>query len=499
MTEIVRVGDSKGIRADLLNEFTNQPVLVNFDYGRVLANAVIARIDKEGALLERVELDLEPNAEARERTPYRGEKRWFVDDRYPEIAVVPIFGTLNHIIGGMASLGRTYGAVQNDLLDAMDAPGIRGIALLMNGPGGSVPGVTATADLVADIAGEMPVWAMVNEQMCSGLQWIGAAAQRTYLTRVGCMGSIGVAITRMDVTALLEQRGVKPHFFTSGDLKLVGNPEQPMEDKEREFIEGRIQSIKDQFIGFVSEQSGISYEAIDNLQGKPIYGEEAVEFGLAYDIVQSEAHFMELFSKHLNTNSTGGSLMDRKISQEDHEAGITSAENALRVALSTEHQTAVTDLQKKITDLQNDKDTAVKAASDRIIEVLSSEEYEGREAITLEFLKQPEMASVPAAAIITMISKVDRKVEAPEGAEDSKDMTKVLASAEAHENGGKSTTTRGDGGGTDGGDGTGANTTPPSGAAAGQPDKGGSVKSFMSQAGGSAKAMAEQRRNSRRG
>jgi ClpP class serine protease len=527
-SEIIRLDPkAKGMRADLVGEVLNTPLLVTYDYAVTVSNVVLDRISsgRDIAIVNR-EVDLAhqmieeqamgdtiertPLERAMDRQPDIGYRDWYVRPEYPNIGVIPMSGSVSHISGPFASFGGTYASIRRDMMEAAQEPGIEGLILMMNGPGGTLPGVTATAELIRDIAQTMPVWAMVNEMMCSAHQWMGIAANRTYLTNVGCQGSIGAYIVRMDLSAALEDRGIKPYIFTTGDLKAVGMREKAMSPEEEQYFTERMDKVGDQFFSWVSENSDLSVEDVRALRGAPVQGEDAVTNGLANDTVQSDEHFFQLFSDHLN--SSGESTVDKRFTQSQVDDKVSTAVEQAKGELKTEHATALSGVQEKLdaanTEIENlkaetpdtDKIAADAAANerDRIFTVLSSPVVRGREKTAVAWFKMPQFVSTSAEDFLTALESVER-AEIPEGKdEDGASMASLVRSAEKAENAGTggSAENRGSGTGSED-DGTGDRKVEPSGKGA---DTGlpANVRAFADSAASDAKKMADRNRAQRR-
>ncbi|HGH4634991.1 TPA: S49 family peptidase, partial [Enterobacter bugandensis] len=110
------------------------------------------------------------------------------------IAVLPVSGTL---VSKTRSLqpysGMTgYNGVIARLQQAMSDPGVDGILLDMDTPGGMVSGAFDCADIIARMRDIKPVWALANDMNCSAGQLIASSASRRLVTQTARTGSIGV-------------------------------------------------------------------------------------------------------------------------------------------------------------------------------------------------------------------------------------------------------------------------------------------------------------------
>ncbi len=142
------------------------------------------------------------------------------------IAVLPVSGTL---VSKTRSLqpysGMTgYNGIIARLQQAISDPGVDGILLDMDTPGGMVSGAFDCADIIARMRDLKPVWALANDMNCSAGQLIASSASRRLVTQTARTGSIGVMMAHSNYGAALKTNGVEVTLIYSGDHKVDGNP-----------------------------------------------------------------------------------------------------------------------------------------------------------------------------------------------------------------------------------------------------------------------------------
>jgi signal peptide peptidase SppA len=166
------------------------------------------------------------------------------------VAVVPVQGILGKHLSAMETLcgGCSLDQLEVDLQRAEADPGVRSILLRMDTPGGQVTGTPEVAESVAQIARfSKPVVAWTDSQMCSGGYYIGSQATRVAASGSAIVGSVGVIMSLMDASEALERQGIKYHVYTTGELKALGNPSQPITQKQHEWILGFIEQTFAEF------------------------------------------------------------------------------------------------------------------------------------------------------------------------------------------------------------------------------------------------------------
>jgi ClpP class serine protease len=137
------------------------------------------------------------------------------------IAVIPIHGTLvKRTLGLEAASGLTsYQDIGAMLEKAVADPGVRGILLDVDSPGGEASGSFELARRVRDVAGAKPIWAVANDAAFSAAYAIGCAAERLFVTETGGVGSIGVIAMHVDQSVKDANEGYRYTAITAGAHK----------------------------------------------------------------------------------------------------------------------------------------------------------------------------------------------------------------------------------------------------------------------------------------
>lgn len=168
------------------------------------------------------------------------------------IAVLPVYGVIGHrasLVEDSSSgvntstelLGSAFRALMND-------PGIAGIVLDVDSPGGSVYGVAELAEEIFAARGVKPVSAVANSLAASAAYWIASSADELAITPGGEAGSIGVFAAHQDVSKMLEADGVKTTLISAGKYKVEGNPYEPLGADAQAFIQSRVDDYYGEFV-----------------------------------------------------------------------------------------------------------------------------------------------------------------------------------------------------------------------------------------------------------
>ena len=205
------------------------------------------------------------------------------------IAVLPVSGTL---VSKTRSLqpysGMTgYNGIIARLQQAISDPGVDGILLDMDTPGGMVAGAFDCADIIARMRDIKPIWALANDMNCSAGQLIASAASRRLVTQTARTGSIGVMMAHSNYGAALKTSGVEVTLIYSGDHKVDGNPYEKLPKEVRADFQARIDATRQMFAEKVAGYTGMSVQAVLDTEAAVFSGQESVDNGLAEQLVNN--------------------------------------------------------------------------------------------------------------------------------------------------------------------------------------------------------------------
>jgi signal peptide peptidase SppA len=199
------------------------------------------------------------------------------------IAVISISGTLVKNASWMdAQSGlQSYADIRTMIADARDDPGIRGVLLDVDSPGGEVGGLFDLADEVFAVREQKPCYAIANDEAFSAAYALASSAQRLFVTRTGGVGSIGVIAVHMDQSGFDEKMGRKYTAIYAGARKNDFSTHQPLSDDARANLQGEIDRLYDMFVATVSRSRGLKPALIRNTEAGLFWGEKAISAGLA--------------------------------------------------------------------------------------------------------------------------------------------------------------------------------------------------------------------------
>lgn len=179
------------------------------------------------------------------------------------IAMVPLRGVIAHRVSGMdeASGGMSAEAFTTTIRALTADASIGTIVLDVDSPGGTVVGVPEAADAVFEARASKRVVAVANGAMASAAYWIASQAQEVVgIPSIfeGLIGSIGVFTVHRDLSAALEQAGIKVEIISAGKHKVDGHELGPLSDERRVEIQAMVDTAYGAFVKAVARGRGVS-------------------------------------------------------------------------------------------------------------------------------------------------------------------------------------------------------------------------------------------------
>jgi protease-4 len=158
---------------------------------------------------------------------------------------------------------------------------VKAILLRMDTPGGGVAASQEIADQVRWLRNDKgkKVVISMGSVGASGGYYIACAADRIYANPGTITGSIGVIAEWVNYGNLLKWAQMQPEVIKSGEFKDVGAPTREITPKEREYLQGLINQMFEQFVSAVAEgrKDHLTREQVKQLSDGRVYtGEEAL-------------------------------------------------------------------------------------------------------------------------------------------------------------------------------------------------------------------------------
>lgn len=223
------------------------------------------------------------------------------------LRAIDVSGTIMADSSDGALLGSgTYGYEVASTIDSLTVDDSAGLVLLVNTPGGSIPGSKAIADAVTRYQERtsQPVLVHVASMSASGGVYATATADEIIADHGALVGSIGVlsgpfqqytnvtAIGSTILTAGIEAESITQEYLSAGRSKDFGNPFRAMTDEERTRWLEMLDYEYGQFVSHVAEHRGIDEATIRDEMGAMIFANnKSLEYGLIDGVMGRDEFF----------------------------------------------------------------------------------------------------------------------------------------------------------------------------------------------------------------
>ncbi len=163
------------------------------------------------------------------------------------IEVVTIEGTIGGPRG--STLVGLPTSPLDQLREAVEDRAVKAVLLRINSPGGAVGSSQELYRAVTALreAGK-PVIAVMEDVAASGGYYVASAADKIYANPGTLTGSIGVIISGLNFGKLLDNYGIEPQTFKTGEYKDILSPFRAATPQEQRLLQELVEDTLDQFV-----------------------------------------------------------------------------------------------------------------------------------------------------------------------------------------------------------------------------------------------------------
>ena len=214
-----------------------------------------------------------------------------------KVAVIYVQGTM---LSGSVPAGLGYATseeISENIRSAVKDKDVKAIVLRINSPGGSP---VAAQEIVEEVkkaqAHGVPVVVSMGDSATSAAYYISAPANYIMASPSTVTGSIGVIWIFQNMSGSYSKDGIDYQVVKSGEMKDMGSPWRGLTNAEKEYAQGVVSEVYENFVTEVSEGRDINISEVKALADGRIYtGTRAKQlrlidgFGDIYDAVDKAA------------------------------------------------------------------------------------------------------------------------------------------------------------------------------------------------------------------
>jgi protease-4 len=168
-----------------------------------------------------------------------------------------------------------------------DDASIKAIILHINSPGG---GAAASEEIYREVrrireTKKKPIVASIETMGASGAYYAAAGTNKIFADNASIVGSIGVIAQWFNYGDLLRWAKLKEVVLKAGEFKDTGDPARELTPAERQYLQGMIDDMHEQFIRAVADGRNMKVEDIKAIaNGRVWTGQQAVAIKLVDQI-----------------------------------------------------------------------------------------------------------------------------------------------------------------------------------------------------------------------
>lgn len=237
-------------------------------------------------------------------------------NRQGSVGVITIAGSLTNGSRGYGNYMTTYNEIREAMIQAAADPQVKTILLDIKSGGGSVQGLSDTADLVRKVDAKVkPVHSFSDAAMCSAAYWLGSSARKVHASSMADVGSIGVIATHTEYTKMLEKEGITPTVIRSGAYKGLGSPYERLSDKAEATIQAQVDHMAGIFNNYIADRRGMTIDAFKKRagEGRVFVGQQGVEAGLVDSITTFDALVSKLEGQGAKQGQVAGAPTQKPV------------------------------------------------------------------------------------------------------------------------------------------------------------------------------------------
>lgn len=327
------------------------------------------------------------------------------------VAVLNIDGPLSYkpvTMMGFDCGGASYQQIKEDFTYLVDS-GAKTIAFSVSSGGGEAFQMMPTANYMRKLATENDVRIItyVDGLSASAAYGLSVIADELIMAPSSEVGSVGVLVRLMNDSKALEKEGYERTFISAGDDKIPFDADGSFRKEFLEDIQGKVDTLYEEFTGFVAEHRNLSVEAVKSTQARTFLPKEAIELGLADRVMTLEEFYTHLADTA--QKQEGGMLKTKLFTQSN------KTEETLEMTQLAELQEQLQAAQLSVSDvtskfeaaalLLSEKETLLTQAQEQVAQLVA--EKEGMKLTSRKTALAAVMSADKIEAVSASLSSLD--------------------------------------------------------------------------------------------
>lgn len=181
---------------------------------------------------------------------------------------------------------------------AQDDDSITAILLEVDSSGGSPVAGEEIANALK--RSKKPAVVLIREMGLSAAYWAATGAEKIFASENSMIGSIGVRFSYLDAVEKNKKEGLTYNTLSTGKFKNIGDPDKPLTEEEKRFIQNDLNIIYKNFISAVAKNRKLDQKIVGKFaDGSYLRGQAAIKEGFIDEIGDIKTVEEYLFDKVL--------------------------------------------------------------------------------------------------------------------------------------------------------------------------------------------------------
>jgi protease-4 len=209
-----------------------------------------------------------------------------------DVAEVGVEGPIVRDAGGSSLPSGPSAADADEIVEQIERAdedgSVEALLLHLNTPGGEVVPSEDVRAAAEDFDG--PTIAYTSDLCASGGMWIASGCDELWAREGSIVGSVGVRFSQLRFDEFAEEHGINYEGVVSGEYKdAIGAPFKPLEEDEREYIQGLSDAWYEQFVDRVADATELEPAEVRDTEAKVYLGTDAADVGFVDELGDRDA------------------------------------------------------------------------------------------------------------------------------------------------------------------------------------------------------------------
>ena len=180
--------------------------------------------------------------------------------------------------------------LQNTFFKLKEDESVTSVHINVDCPGGNASFIDVASYAFDQLTKTKDTHVYVSTYLCSAAYWIFCTASRIYATSLSEVGSIGVYMTKYDMTKFYSDNGIDIRIIATGKRKADSSRFTASTQEVLSSLQQRVNEYGDMFFNRVSVARGLETKTVAGMEGQAFMATKALEYNLIDEIILTQSN-----------------------------------------------------------------------------------------------------------------------------------------------------------------------------------------------------------------